>query len=295
MANEIDYYEVLGVEKPEAAKDEGAKEDENAGRPENTDENEGEKERPAAEDAVDDDDDVDEDDDSDEGEDDDEQSDEDNARYAAIRRKAEADAAKQRDRAIADLGYTDEDGNPITTLDELTRFKQRESKQKADAEYEDELERLLDYGMSEEEAEEIIENKRAAAEYKAVKGQLDEARNRQRQAEFDRKVEEELEMIREYDPSIKSIADLSKMDNFDAFKANVASGDNYITAYLRSHKGKSRAGARDSGKSHLKSTSTRGGSGSGSIPESVYAEYLMFNPDATRKEIREHYLRHHRE
>ena len=295
MANEIDYYEVLGVEKPEAAKDEGAKEDENAGRPENTDENEGEKERPAAEDAVDDDDDVDEDDDSDEGEDDDEQSDEDNARYAAIRRKAEADAAKQRDRAIADLGYTDEDGNPITTLDELTRFKQRESKQKADAEYEDELERLLDYGMSEEEAEEIIENKRAAAEYKAVKGQLDEARNRQRQAEFDRKVEEELEMTREYDPSIKSIADLSKMDNFDAFKANVASGDNYITAYLRSHKGKSRAGARDSGKSHLKSTSTRGGSGSGSIPESVYAEYLMFNPDATRKEIREHYLRHHRE
>ena len=253
------------------------------------------KERSAAEDAVDDDDDVEEDDDSDEGEDDEEQSDEDNARYAAIRRKAEADAAKQRDRAIADLGYTDEDGNPITTLDELMRFKQRESKQKADAEYEDEIERLLDYGMSEEEAEEIIENKRAAAEYKAVKGQLDEARNRQRQAEFDRKVEEELEMIREYDPSIKSIADLSKMDNFDAFKANVASGDNYITAYLRSHKGKSRAGTRDSGKSHLKSTSTRGGSGSGSIPESVYAEYLMFNPDATRKEIREHYLRHHRE
>ena len=295
MAQEIDYYEVLGVEKPEAAKDEGAKEDENADRPDNTDENEGEKERPAAEDAVDDDDDVDEDDDSDEGEDDEEQSDDDNARYAAIRRKAEADAAKQRDRAIADLGYTDEEGNPITTLDELTRFKQRESKQKADAEYEDELERLLDYGMSEEEAEEIIENKRAAAEYKAVKGQLDEARNRQRQAEFDRKVEEELEMIREYDPSIKSIADLSKMDNFDAFKANVASGDNYITAYLRSHKGKSRAGARDSGKSHLKSTSTRGGSGSGSIPESVYAEYLVYNPDATRKEIREHYLRHHRE
>ena len=248
MANEIDYYEVLGVEKPEAAKDEGAKEDENADRPDNTDENEGEKERSAAEDAVDDGDDVDEDDDSDEGEDEDEQSDEDNARYAAIRRKAEADAAKQRDRAIADLGYTDEEGNPITTLDELTRYKQRESKQKADAEYEDEIERLLDYGMSEEEAEEIIENKRAAAEYKAVKGQLDEARNRQRQAEFDRKVEEELEMIREYDPSIKSIADLSKMDNFDAFKANVASGDNYITAYLRSHKGKSRDGTRDSGK-----------------------------------------------
>ena len=295
MANEIDYYEVLGVEKPEEAKDEGAKEDENAARPDNTEDNAGEKERSTAEDAVDDDDDVDDDNDSDEGEDDDEQSDEDNARYAAIRRKAEADAAKQRDRAIADLGYTDEAGNPITTLDELTRFKQRESKKKADAEYEDEIERLLDYSMSEEEAEEIIENKRAAAEYKAVKGQLDEARNRQRQAEFDRKVEEELEMIREYDPSIKSIADLSKMDNFDAFKANVANGDNYITAYLRSHKGKSRAGARDSGKSHLKSTSTRGGSGSGSIPESVYAEYLMFNPDATRKEIREHYLRHHRE
>lgn len=295
MANEIDYYEVLGVEKPEAAKDEGAKEDENADRPDNTEDNAGEKERSAAEDAVDDDEDVDDYDDSDEGEDEDEQSDEDNARYAAIRRKAEADAAKQRDRAIADLGYTDEEGNPITTLDELTRYKQRESKKKADAEYEDEIERLLDYGMSEEEAEEIIENKRAAAEYKAVKGQLDEARNRQRQAEFDRKVEEELEMIREYDPSIKSIADLSKMDNFDAFKANVASGDNYITAYLRSHKGKSRAGVRDSGKSHLKSTSTRGGSGSGSIPESVYAEYLMFNPDATRKEIREHYLRHHRE
>lgn len=295
MANEIDYYEVLGVEKPEEANDEGAKEDDNADRPDNTEDNAGEKERSAAEDAVDDDDDVDDYDDSDEGEDEDEQSDEDNARYAAIRRKAEADAAKQRDRAIADLGYTDEDGTPITTLDELTRYKQRESKQKADAEYEDELERLLDYGMSEEEAKEIIENKRAAAEYKAVKGQLDEARNRQRQAEFDRKVEEELEMIREYDPSIKSIADLSNMDNFDAFKANVASGDNYITAYLRSHKGKSRAGARDSGKSHLKSTSTRGGSGSGSIPESVYAEYLMFNPDATRKEIREHYLRHHRE
>lgn len=294
MAQEIDYYEVLGVEKPEAAKDEGEKEDESADRPDNTDENEGEKERPAAEDAVDDDDDVDEDDDSDEGEDDEEQSDEDNARYAAIRRKAEADAAKQRDRAIADLGYTDEDGNPITTLDELTRFKQRESKKKADAEYEDEIERLLDYGMSEEEAEEIIENKRAAAEYKAVKGQLDEARNRQRQAEFDRKVEEELEMIREYDPSIKSIADLSKMDNFEAFKANVASGDNYITAFLRSHRGASHAGARDSGKGHLRSTSTRGGSGK-TIPESVYAEYLMFNPDATRKEIREHYLRNHRD
>ena len=295
MAQKIDYYEVLGVEKPKAAKDEGEKEDDNADRPDNTEDNAGEKERSAAEDAVDDDDDVDRDDDSDEGEDEEEQSDEDNARYAAIRRKAEADAAKQRDRAIADLGYTDEEGNPITTLDELTRFKQRESKQKADAEYEDELERLLDYGMSEEEAKEIIENKRAAAEYKAVKGQLDEARNRQRQAEFDRKVEEELEMIREYDPSIKSIADLSKMDNFDAFKANVASGDNYIAAYLRSHKGKSRVGARDSGKSHLKSTSTRGGSGSGSIPESVYAEYLVFNPNATRKEIREHYLRHHRE
>lgn len=295
---DIDYYEVLGVEKPNAADEKGEKEDETADRPDETDVNEGEKERPTAEDAVDDDDDVDEDDDSDEGEDEDEQSDEDNARYAAIRRKAEAEAAekaaRERDRAIADLGYTDEEGNPITTLDELTRYKQRESKKKADAEYEEEMERLLDYGMSEKEAEEIIENRRAAAEYKAVKSQLDEARARQQQAEFDRRVEEELEMIREYDPSIKTIADLSKMDNFEAFKANVASGDNYITAFLRSHRGASHAGARDSGKGHLRSTSTRGGSGK-TIPESVYAEYLMFNPDATRKEIREHYLRNHRD
>lgn len=294
MANEIDYYEVLGVEKPTEADEKGEKEGETADRPDETDVNEGEKERPAAEDAVDEDEDDAEggrDEDEDEGE---EQSDEDNARYAAMRRKAEADAAKQRDRAIADLGLTDEEGEPITTLDELTRFKQRESKKKADAEHEEEMERLLDYGMSEAEAEEIIENKRAAAEYKAVKSQLDEARARQQQAEFDRRVEEELEMIREYDPSIKSVADFANMDNFEAFKANVARGDNFITAYLRSHRGASHAGARDSGKGHLRSTSTRGGSGK-TIPESVYAEYLLFNPDATRKEIREHYLRNHRD
>lgn len=288
---DIDYYEVLGVEKP-AEGDTGEKEDETADRPDETEE-EGAKEGEAAESPVDDDDDA--EDDSDDGE----QSDEDNARYAAIRRKAEAEAAekaaRERDRAIADMGFKDEQGNDITTLDELNAWRRREGQRRDDEAYEEDIERYLDLGMSEDEAREIAELKKSSGRLKELEAKLNAEADRQREAAFNARVAEELSMIQEFDPSIKSVADLPNMDNFEEFKAFVEGGDNYITAYMRSHRGKTPAAvSRDSGKGHLRSTSTRGGSGK-TIPESVYAEYLLFNPDATRKEIREHYLRNHRD
>ena len=231
-----------------------------------------------------------------------------NARYAAARRKAEAerDAAIESERQkaateiegiIKSLHLADpETGKEIATREEYEAFKRRQSLSERD--------RLLRRsGLSKEqfdkfigELPEVTEARRIKAEAEAVKREAEEARAKA-------KVEEQIREIAEMDPSIKGIADLTKMQNYDTFYELVKKGNTLVDAYkLATYDArmqnaaelakKQTAYAADS-KNHLIKTGTRG-SGAVTVPPDIKEQYRLFNPDATDAEIQAHYSKYHK-
>lgn len=273
---EIDYKEVFGLDPEE---DTGAKEQQDADADsENLEE--GAKEQQAADAA------------GDLGADNG-QSEEENSRFAEMRRRAEADARKKADKDIAALGITNDDGEIISSYDELKAYKEGKARECREAEEGELRERLIYSGFSEDEVDDLVNAKSKLAQ---IEKRLRDVEERERRSQFDARVQEELSLIREIDPSINSVEDLTLMDNFEDFKRNVENGDNYLTAFMKVNRGRnsmSASRAMDS-RAHLASTKTRG-SGGVDVPDSVIREYRIFNPNATKKEIIEHYRKNHKE
>lgn len=127
-------------------------------------------------------------------------------------------------------------------------------------------------------------------------------------AAFREQVEAELEEIRKYDPSVKTVADLRRLDRADAFMEAVTQHNHsFIDAYkfvyadkIAEAKAKSAAAAaaqkaRNSaaGKDHLRGTGARG-AGDVTIPDNVMKKIRRMLPGASDKEIREAYSRHYK-
>ena len=125
---------------------------------------------------------------------------------------------------------------------------------------------------------------------------------------FQAQVERELEEIRQYDPSVQSVADLRCLDRADAFMDAVQNhGHSFIDAYkfvyadrIAEEKAKTAAAAaaqkaRNSaaGKEHLRGTGSRG-AGDVAIPENVMRNIRRMMPNASEKEIREAYQKHYK-
>ena len=222
------------------------------------------------------------------------QTDEENARYAAMRRKAEADAEKRMnaelDKSIASLGLTDPYTNkPITNHAEMQAYRQRfveeqrkEMQEKA--------------GMSPEDYKRFVDS---LPEVQAGKA----AQQKVMDLEIRAKIDSQMREIQMISPEIKSMEDLSKLDNFDKLYDMVGKGYELADAYKVLNYDRLTAKAAEAakqqalnsigGKNHLQPVTPRG-QGAVPVPADVVAEYRALMPEATDAEIQAHYNKYTR-
>lgn len=222
------------------------------------------------------------------------QTDEENARYAAMRRKAEADAEKRMnaelDKSIASLGLTDPYTNkPITNHAEMQAYRQRfveeqrkEMQEKA--------------GMSPEDYQRFVDS---LPEVQAGKA----AQQKVMDLEIRAKIDSQMREIQMISPEIKTLEDLSKLDNFDKLYDMVGKGYELADAYKVLNYDRLTAKAAEAakqqalnsigGKNHLQPVTPRG-QGAVPVPADVVAEYRALMPEATDAEIQAHYNKYTR-
>lgn len=222
------------------------------------------------------------------------QTDEENARYAAMRRKAEADAEKRMnaelDKSIASLGLTDPYTNkPITNHAEMQAYRQRfveeqrkEMQEKA--------------GMSPEDYQRFVDS---LPEVQAGKA----AQQKVMDLEIRAKIDSQMREIQMISPEIKTMEDLSKLDNFDKLYDMVGKGYELADAYKVLNYDRLTAKAAEAakqqalnsigGKNHLQPVTLRG-QGAVPVPADVAAEYRALMPEATDAEIQAHYNKYAR-
>ena len=132
-------------------------------------------------------------------------------------------------------------------------------------------------------------------ELKAAAALVAEANKKAESAAF----ESEMQKITALDPEVKSAADFEKLQKREVFEDLVfnkgyALSDAFkIASFERLMKNTNQKARQETlnsvhSKDHL--SKTEGGAGDEiSVPEDIMEEYLALNPDATRKEITEHY------
>lgn len=228
------------------------------------------------------------------------------ARFAAARRKAEAErdaavkaakeeAQRQIDAAISSLGIE----NPYTG--KTVRTKEEYDQYVAAVQTERKNQLLKRSGMSEAEYKEFVDGLPEVQAARAAKAQADEAAREAAEASARQKVEEQLAQIRAMDPSVKSLADLAKTENYPKVYEMVKKGYDLADAYKlanfdrvqRSTADSSRQAAMNAaaGKAHMSSTASRG-VGAVSVPSDVADMYRVFDPDISDAEIQKHYARY---
>lgn len=313
MTDNIDYGAVFGVTE-ELAAAEGEKEQEPAAPATGTEEAQGEKEQEAAAPAGDHDTETQEEEAEGEekpaggeAETKPAQSPEERARFAAARRKAEqerdaaiekarqdaqAQAQQQLDAAIKALGlinpYTKQ---PIQTKAEFDSYQQKRAEEKRNN-------MLQKSGMSREEFSKMVEELPEVQQARAAKQQADAMLQRVRQDNAKARMDEQLKQIQALDPSIQSINDLAKADNYQEILDRVKGGYSILDAFKLANfdklqqrtvmAAKQAAVNAAQGKAHLQQTQGRG-AGAASVPENVKAEYRMMMPGITDDEIQKHW------
>lgn len=228
---------------------------------------------------------------------------EENSRFAAARRKAEAerdaaiaqakeDAQRQIDEAFAQSGIT----NPYTGEAIKSKKEFDEYRERFEAERKSKL--LRKSGMSDDEFEQFIDNLPQVREAKEAAAQADAALKKAREAEMRVLIDEQMKEIGQLDPSIKSIEDFQKMENYQDFYNYVQKGLTFLEAFKLANfdayqqatakRAKRAAINATKGTEHLVATAQRG-AGAVTVPADIKAEYRQFNPDLTDAEIEKHY------
>ena len=297
MEDTIDYGAVFGI-------DEGGNEQEVADPASETEETQGEEEQEVADPA--------ETEETADGTGDGagegtEQSPEERKRFAAARRKAEAERdaaiekAKQEaqaeaqrtiDEAFKNSGLTNPyTKKPITSKAEYDEYRaQFEAEKKARV--------LKKSGMTDAEFNEFVANLPEVREAKQAQQAAQEAAKQAQEQQARMRVDEQLKEIGAIDPSIKELKDIAKMETYPKFYELVKKGNNLVDAFklanydtlTSSTAAASRQAAINAAQSkqHLSQTTTRG-AGAVSVPADVKEAYRAFNPNATDAEIQQHY------
>lgn len=282
-----DYFEALGVEAPEAGA-EGAESTETAAP--DTQDAGGEEQResaaPAAEEGNGG---------SEEGSNGEEQSEspeqsqEENARYAAIRRRAEQEAQrraeKELDSLISGAGlinpYTQQ---PISSREELiayrTQYQQDKRREFMDA-----------HGMDEQAYQAYVDE---LPEVKAARAEAERIASEGAQARLTRDLQE----VRQLDPEIGGLEDLAKKPEYSRICEMVEKGLSLPEAYKlvyfddltsrRSEAAKQAALNAFNGKEHMQQSESRG-NGAAAVPPEVAEEYRVLMPGISEAEIQSHY------
>ena len=238
------------------------------------------------------------------------QSAEENSKYAAARRKAEAerDLAVQKAReetraamqaelteSIKALGlknpYTKE---PIVDKAGLDAYRQQ-------FELDKKSRFAKKAGMNDTEFQQFVNDLPEVKEARAKAEAAEEAQKAVQAERAKAEIERQLGEIREMDPAISSLEDLTKMENYQKFYDLVKRGNTLTDAYRlanfekltsqQTEQAKQAALNRVNSKSHLDRTTTRG-AGAVTVPADIIAQYREFNPDATMEEIRAHWAKY---
>lgn len=158
---------------------------------------------------------------------------------------------------------------------------------------------LKDGKLTQDALNAAIERNPTIAAINAQNAQEQQAARAAKEAADRAQIEKELEEIRRYDPSIKSVADLRTMPNHEAFEERVSRGMSFIEAYRlanwdslqqkQQEAARQQAQSNARSKDHLGSLPASRGKGAVSVPRDVAAMYRVFNPQATDEEIARHY------
>lgn len=224
-----------------------------------------------------------------------------NAKYAAARRKAEAERDEAIARASAERKRTVEEilaminmedpynGRRITTEEELAEYRK-----KHDEERSAEFKRRA--GMGDEEYKSFVDS---LPEVRAAKEAEAAANFAKKRAE----IEEDLKKIQEADPNVTDFVALTKTEGYSRISDLYGKGLSLYDAYklVNYDKMVERAASASKqaainaarSKSHLTSTAQRG-TGSVDVPADVMAQYRLFLPNASLEDIRKHYNKNHR-
>jgi len=239
------------------------------------------------------------------------QSKEERARHAAARRKAEADAHaaelervrqeaqskanEEFDKAFAGSGlinpYTKK---PISSRAEFDEYRQRYEVEKKNT-------FMRQTGMGEEEYQRFVAELPEVQEARQTQQEAAEATRQAQLAQARAHAEQQLQEISRMDPSIKTMEDLTKMENYPRFYELVKRGNDLVDAFRLANFDKltqsAAAASRQSAinaarsKEHLNPTGSRG-AGAVEVPPEVMEQYRMYNPSATEAEIRAHYQKY---
>lgn len=236
---------------------------------------------------------------------------EDNARYAAARRKAEA----ERDAAVAQARREEQEkheafmadffkkanlqdtytGKPITSMAEFEAWNQKYADEK--------LQKDLKAGkLTEEQIQQIVANTPAVKQAQQViqRSQQEQRAAREQQARTN--IENQVKAISKMDPAIKDLESLVKSEGYDKVydlvKKGYALDDAYKLVHFDRLSQRNVAAAKQqvinsaAGKGHLTPTPARGsGNDYVRVPEDIKAQYKLFMPNATDAEIRAHYAK----
>lgn len=235
------------------------------------------------------------------------QSAEENAKFAQMRRRYEQEreqAVQQAQEAMRQtmqqeyaqmfgaLGlvspYT---GKPVETAEEFAAYAKAISDDKAK-----EIEaKMKDSGVTEEEFKAIIEQHPDVKKARETNDRLESLERKMKQEADTKYLQAELEVIREFDPTIRGYEDIVKDPRHEEFTAMVKRGYRISDAYMLLHKEDilnrqaelSRREALNTvrGKEHLKKSASHGDAEYVATAEEIN-EFKQLNPNATTEDIR---------
>lgn len=234
-----------------------------------------------------------------------------NSRYAAARRKAEAerDAAVLKAREESAAETTRQIEAKLGTLGLMNPYTKQPIKTVADLEafqagrQEDAKRRLMAAGnMTEEQYQQYVADLPEVKAAREQKSAADDAAKKVMANEARAKLDSQMAEIAALDPEIRSVDDLKKMENYDRFYKLVKENRlSLVDAYRLVNADKiaadKTAAARQAAlnaansKNHLDRTTTRG-AGAVTVPKEEIEMYRALNPGITDAEIQAHYSKY---
>ena len=212
------------------------------------------------------------------------QSKEDNARFAAMRRRAEQDARRKAEQLIAGMGLTNADGTPVTTWEQAEAYRTQQQKTV-------QQEMMDANGWDQQQYQKFVEN---IPEVRAAREQIAQAQMDQAMAQ----IQKDLVELQKLDPTVKSLEDLAAKPEKEKFEGYVRKGLSLVDAYkltygdeLLARQGKAarQAAINDlRGKEHLTPSLARG-SGALEVPQEIRDQYRLLMPNITDEEIQKNY------
>ena len=156
-------------------------------------------------------------------------------------------------------------------------------------------------GITEAQYQQMIQSLPEVQEALRAKAESERAAAEYRAAQAKSRLDEQMKEVTKLDPEIKSIDDLSKMENYDTFYALVKKGNSFADAYRLANFDKlvERSNAAEkqrvlnasAGKQHMTTVSSSQSSGLDAVPPETREIYRTMFPDMNDEQIAKEFAR----